>query len=609
MAEFGTPSEIAREVLRRLATQRKPPTPDNYRELYQQISGTNIDEVFPERQFKMVAAALPRSTPEQLKATRRFESAIAERSWQPFKTQLIALLTEKAPESPGWGALVRDLVTQYERPTAGMSSQAKLEALTHVLDASSTSEASVLFGRLQGMVRGWSQGDTAEKSGIEVKSTDLPLATEQSGTQAAASAATPAAATPSISTQTAIAPRGSLADAPEAWRVLVGQTLENAIGILLIDTPELVQQATILSKALRNPETLDITQFEAQLQEFSYKVQWVVQDQSYIRQALMNLLQLIIENISELAIDDKWMQGQMSMVLDLFSRPLDKKVLDELRERLRDVIFKQGTLKRSLSDAHDKLRDMLAHFIDRLSELAESTGTYHSKIEVFAARVGSASSLSELSGLVDEVLNETRMIESRTRRSQDELSSLRSTVDQAYKEIARLEDELQQASELVRHDPLTGTLNRKGLEEILGREMARQQRRNSRLCIALLDVDNFKSLNDTYGHATGDDALRHLAQVIRETLRPQDSCGRYGGEEFLILLPDTTVEESVVALTRLQRELTKRFFLHENKKLLITFSAGVTELVKGEDPDVATDRADKAMYRAKRAGKNRVESS
>lgn len=593
MAEFGSPSEIAREVLRRLATQRKPPTPDNYRDLYHQIAGTHVEEVFPERQLKLIAAALPRATAEQLKATRRFESALAERSWGPFKTQLIALLSEKVPESPAWGTLIRELLTQYERPIAGMTSQGKMDALTHVLESSSGSDAGILFGRLQGMLRGWSQAATAEKTAMETPE----------AVPAAASSAAPVAVAPS-----AVVTRGSLENAPETWRTLLGQTLENAIGILLIDTPELVQQASLLSKALQKPEDIDTEQFEAQLQEFSYKVQWVVQDQSYIRQALMNLLQLVIENISELAVDDKWMQGQMSMVLDLFSRPLDKKTLDELRERLRDVIYKQGTLKRSLSDAHEKLRDMLAHFIDRLSELAETTGVYHTKIEAFAERVGSATSLTELSGLVDEVLAETRLIEGRTRRSQDELSSLRSTVDQAYQEIARLEDELQQASELVRHDPLTGTLNRKGLEEILAREMARQQRRASRLCVALLDVDNFKLLNDTYGHATGDDALRHLAQVIRETLRPQDSCGRYGGEEFLILLPDTTVDEAVVALTRLQRELTKRFFLHDNKKLLITFSAGVTELTIGENADIATDRADKAMYRAKRAGKNRVEA-
>lgn len=592
MAEFETPSEIAREVLRRLATQRKPPTPDNYRELYHQIAGTNVDEIFPERQLKMIAAALPRATAEQLKAARRFESAIADRNWQTFKAQLIALLSEKIVEAPAWGPLIRELIAQFDRPIVGMTSHSKIDALTHVLESSSGSDPSVLFGRLQGMLRGWSQASTAEKLPAEAAAEEAPVAPSVSA---------PAAAPMTIASN-------ALASAPEAWRTLLAHTLENAIGVLLIDTPELVQQASALGKALRKPDEADAEQFEAQLQEFSYKVQWVVQDQSYIRQALMNLLQLIIENIAELAVDDKWLQGQMSMVLELFSRPLDKHVLDELRERLRDVIYKQGTLKRSLSEAHEKLRDMLVHFIEHLSELASSTGAYHSKIEVFAQRVSSAGSLTELSGLVEDVLNETRLVENRTRRSQDELSSLRSTVDQAYQEIARLEGELEQASELVRHDPLTGTLNRKGLEEILGREIARQQRRNSRLCIALLDVDNFKLLNDTYGHATGDDALRHLAQVIRETLRPQDSCGRYGGEEFLIVLPDTIADDAVVALTRLQRELTKRFFLYDKKKLLITFSAGVTELAKGEDPEVATDRADKAMYRAKRAGKNRVEA-
>ncbi|MFT3734310.1 MAG: diguanylate cyclase [Rhodocyclaceae bacterium] len=592
MAEFGTPSEIAREVLRRLAMARKPPTPDNYQELYHQIAGTVVEEPFPERQLKQVAASLPRATPDQLKFARRFETAVAERTWSGFKAQTIALLSEKAPEAPGWPVLVRDLVTQFDRPTTGLTSQAKLDALNQVLESSSA-DVAVLFTRLQGMVRGWSQAGAASR---------LP---EQDVAESAGAAATTPVRTAATAT-TAAASR-SLENAPEAWRTVIAQTLENAIGMLLIDTPELQQQASVLAKALRTPSEVDQELFEAQLQEFSYKVQWVVQDQSYIRQALMNLLQLIIENIAELAVDDKWLQGQMSLVLDLFSRPLDKQVLDELRERLRDVIYKQGTLKRSLSDAHEKLRDMLAHFIDRLTELADSTGVYHGKIEQFATRVAAASSLQELSGLVDEVLSETRAIESRTRRSQDELNSLRSTVDQAYREIARLEDELQQASEMVRHDPLTGALNRKGLEEMMAREMARQQRRKSRLCVALLDVDNFKTLNDTYGHSTGDDALKHLAQVIRETLRPQDSCGRYGGEEFVILLPDTKPDDAQVAITRLQRELTKRFFLHENKKILITFSAGVTELLAGEEAQTSIDRADKAMYRAKRAGKNRVE--
>ncbi|WP_164171204.1 GGDEF domain-containing protein, partial [Stenotrophomonas maltophilia] len=86
---------------------------------------------------------------------------------------------------------------------------------------------------------------------------------------------------------------------------------------------------------------------------------------------------------------------------------------------------------------------------------------------------------------------------------------------------------------------------RKGLEEALEREVARAARQNTALCIAFLDIDDFKSINDTHGHSFGDDALSHLAQVARESMRPQDTLARFGGEEFVILMPDTSLEEGV----------------------------------------------------------------
>src|SRR5690606_14450211 len=112
---------------------------------------------------------------------------------------------------------------------------------------------------------------------------------------------------------------------------------------------------------------------------------------------------------------------------------------------------------------------------------------------------------------------------------------------------------------------------------------------------------------DTYGHRSGDDALVHLARVVRENLRPQDSVARYGGEEFILLYPETELAEAASALTRLQRALTTTFFLADNQKVFITFSAGVTGWVPGESLDTVVARADAAMYRAKQSGKNRVE--
>jgi diguanylate cyclase len=122
----------------------------------------------------------------------------------------------------------------------------------------------------------------------------------------------------------------------------------------------------------------------------------------------------------------------------------------------------------------------------------------------------------------------------------------------------------------------------------------------------MLDIDNFKKLNDTHGHLAGDEALIHLVQVAKEESRATDIIGRMGGEEFMIMLPNTNMEDAVMVVTRLQRALTKKFFLNANEKILITFSAGVALYEPGESQESIMDRADKALYEAKHTGKNRV---
>lgn len=158
----------------------------------------------------------------------------------------------------------------------------------------------------------------------------------------------------------------------------------------------------------------------------------------------------------------------------------------------------------------------------------------------------------------------------------------------------------------MREDQLTGSLNRRGLDDVFERETARADRRGTPLCIAVLDLDDFKKLNDTYGHIAGDAALKHLVKIVKDTLRSMDVIARFGGEEFLILLPETTIEAASQTMTRLQRELTRHFFMHDNEKVLITFSAGVALRRPHEDQTELVQRADKAMYQAKQTGKNRV---
>ena len=131
--------------------------------------------------------------------------------------------------------------------------------------------------------------------------------------------------------------------------------------------------------------------------------------------------------------------------------------------------------------------------------------------------------------------------------------------------LTRLYEELDHASAQARHDPLTDALNRKGLDDALNREIASLRRKNLPLSISLLDLDNFKKLNDRLGHEAGDKALVHLANVARQCMRPNDTLARYGGEEFVILMPDTLLEHGIEAMTRLQRELTRTCLLYTSR--------------------------------------------
>jgi diguanylate cyclase len=160
-------------------------------------------------------------------------------------------------------------------------------------------------------------------------------------------------------------------------------------------------------------------------------------------------------------------------------------------------------------------------------------------------------------------------------------------------------------------DPLTQIANRRGLLQAFEAERSRTERGGGAagkagLCVGLLDIDNFKMLNDKLGHGAGDEALKALAQVVSTTLRPTDVVARYGGEEFVVLLPETAVDEGQQILTRLQRSLTGGLFMHEDKKVLVTFSAGVTAYRDSERIEEALERADQALYEAKRTGKNRT---
>ena len=591
MTNLSNPSEIAREVLRRLAGRRMPPTPDNYRTLYVEISGIQEDDdAFPEKHLKALTAALPKKTTEQLRLGRELEAALKAGNWELYRSKLVEFFNNQADlQKLSWSELIGDLLRQWELRHEGLTAAKKRESLEHVL-SSAGSNAETLFSRLQSLIRNWSQ-----QRGTEVALQNAGAATE-AGAEAETSEATPGG------------PVSRASELLSELRELFAYTLETAIATQLVESPQLTADARTLAKEIRRARsTEELSAFLERLKRFAFKLELLAEDQTELRRSLLNLLRLMVENVSELVIDDRWLQGQVEVVRKVVEAPLSQRAVDDAERRLREVLFKQSQLKHSLQEAKDALKSMLAGFVDHLAGFADATSDYHDTIESCAAKISAANDITELENVIAEVMRETRTIQLNAQRSRDELRAAQQKAAESEARIHELEAELEKTSELVRYDQLTGALNRRGLEELMEKEMARANRHDTLFSVALLDLDNFKKLNDSLGHKAGDEALIHLTAVCRDTLRPQDTVARFGGDEFVILLPETGIEDAVKALVRLQRELTKRFFMHDNQKVLVTFSAGVTQLTPDDDQKSVIKRADEAMYRAKKSGKNRVE--
>ena len=156
-------------------------------------------------------------------------------------------------------------------------------------------------------------------------------------------------------------------------------------------------------------------------------------------------------------------------------------------------------------------------------------------------------------------------------------------------------------------DPLTGLYNRRHFEDNLEREFLRAVRYDNNLSFAIIDVDFFKKVNDTYGHSCGDYVLKEVAYLILQTIRKTDMVFRYGGEEFAVIITETPIEKAVIPLERLRKSISEYPFSYNGTKIKITVSIGVSEVNKQtESVHQLFENADKALYKAKENGRNQI---
>jgi diguanylate cyclase (GGDEF)-like protein len=177
-----------------------------------------------------------------------------------------------------------------------------------------------------------------------------------------------------------------------------------------------------------------------------------------------------------------------------------------------------------------------------------------------------------------------------------------------YRMTHALEEAVQQAEKLATHDPLTGALNRRAILPAIDEQINICRRKGLAACVAMLDLDNFKNINDTLGHVAGDIVLKELSQLIEGQIREFDKLGRYGGEEFILLLPATHLNEGMSLLERIRQAIATTSWQQVAKDLQVTISCGITEISPSDTTTDALSRSDHALYDAKHAGRNLVSS-
>ncbi|SPE34560.1 putative Diguanylate cyclase VdcA [Burkholderiales bacterium] len=258
--------------------------------------------------------------------------------------------------------------------------------------------------------------------------------------------------------------------------------------------------------------------------------------------------------------------------------------------------------EQALMTARSGLLDLAEQVKKAVHEVDVDTAGFDTHLNEFQHDLTSAKTIEDLGGHVSTMLAETR-------RVSEGLGKLSTQLEQSKSEVRRLTDELHRVREDSQIDALSGLLNRRGFDRELQRLFPNAGTQDGALAVIMLDIDHFKVINDTYGHPLGDAVISVVGHLLRECVGQLGVAARYGGEEFAVLLPERPVAaaEDLAQLIRIRVEQGQIRRRKGDAPIGgVTISAGVAAWRGGEDAGSLVERADRALYASKRAGRNRV---
>ena len=607
--------EIARRALKALAERRLVPTPDTFAEVYFEMAGQR-----PGSGATAVVKELLRDLLRSNRLSAQEAGAVAElvgkHDWPAVREMLEKVLARRPGGAAGaggpggnWPQLVTHLLRQIDALHTNWTRGRKLDAIGRVIEHAG-SAPDLALERLQKLVDSWGpplaslpKPPVAAEERDPLTAPTQPLPPDHPGLMPAAQRY---AADPGEVER--LQQRLAAAEAAgEAWKQVALRAVRVIEHSVPQGSPAQLKLREYVQGHTRTLSAEDIDKLVPRFVDVVGAIDRQVAEEHKVKAGLQRLLALLCDNMKSLSPEEAWLAGQLEPIRALLAGPIQSQQLAEAEARLAQVIVQQAGARRSLQEAKLALKEMLATLIERIGTMGNTTGRFYDQVGAYQAELEKATDFDTLSRVIKGLLADTQIVRADIQQSREELMNARRKVEAYEQRVKQLEKELVTVSTLVQKDPLTHALNRRGLEESFRVETARAQRYGTPLTLAILDLDDFKRLNDSLGHLAGDRALVHLLTVMQATLRPTDIVARVGGEEFALMFSATELDDAVAATGRVLSDLAARPFQHDGASRVITFSAGVTSWVPGEPLEQLMQRADGTMYRAKWAGKNRVE--
>lgn len=587
-------AEIARRALKLLAERKIIPTPETFADAFMESAGHEGRNHGAAGALKDMAADLVRQSRMSAQEASQLMQAVQKHHWAAVRDGIDRSLARRSGgQAEGWPAMSVSLLKQVDALHPNWTRARKLEAVTRVLDAAAGDPA-VAFERLGRLIESWGPGMAALPAGQA--GGEAPPRADGAGAGAAAGAAG------------AHEPAAELAAAnarAEAWKRMALRGLRALEHSCLPGAPAQEKLREFIANAGKDePESAG--RLSSRFIDVVAAIDREIEEEQRIREGLQRLLALLCDNMRQLAPDEVWLAGQLEPIRALLAGPIRSAQISVAESRLAALIAQQTSARNGLREAKIALTQMLTRLIERVGAMDSSAESFSETVGAFQVELEGLDDASAVAQIVRGLLSAAQTVRDQIEASRSDLAEARKRVEDYEARVSELEHQLTQVSALVQKDPLTNAWNRRGLEQAFRVESARAARYRLPLTLGLMDLDDFKKVNDTLGHVAGDRALIHFVTTAHATLRPTDFTARPGGEEFIVLFPATELAAGAEAVERLQRELAQRPFAFEGQRTLLSFSAGVAEWNPGESLEDLVKRADAGLYEAKRQGKNRV---